>query len=1171
MPIFLAEAAVYVANALFEGSLVAAEVIYAGLTVIVTVAANVALTKIMQALAGKPSGLGTTGPPPSRSVTARGTIEFRQLIYGQVRTAGFLAYYGTSGANNNLLWFVVVLAGHEVSAIDDVWLDSRQILNSDINGGGQVTAASFNNGGLPQLSIFKHFGSATSAVDSALNFSIAEWDSSHVGYGIPYIVFEMARDDVVWPTGAPSAFFALTKGRKLYDPRLDSTNGGSGLHRVNDPSTWAWSQNWALAVRDYLAGGAVVYASGTPDKRLALGENDARIDDAFIIAAANHADEVVTIPLPVLPMTLLWTNGTVSITPHGDGLPLYLSSSDSVIGPDGVTYFVDPGIGVADNGFGLTVIYSGPTTDNFVTHYGVGGGSSATEARFTADAQLSAGTTHGENLGILLSAGNGHICYVGGKYRLYAGVYTVPTVTLTQDDIVGPIDVLTHDPADQVWNYVDGTFFDEANGWTQGPFPAQQNPAYETDDGRQYPRSIDLQATRGNYRAQRLAQVVLQQGRNMLTTNPSALSQKALQIAQWDTFNLDIPEYSWSGQVFRCVQWKLLASGFVSIAARSEGSAAYADLPVLGYVDPSTNNPPAFVTNPPDAPLGLSVLPVVNGVALFISPPVYFPASQILEIWEYTSNSPFSNAIKVGQTTASVFTVTHADSLARYYWVTTADVNGGRSGSFPSGAGTPGAALPSQYWSPQLRGNAQVIGGTIQKAGGSLAWDTDVTSAAPYAAVSIEGTYEGIGASSIGLASGIGSVLVPQSTAGYYGIYPHADSAQTIVFAGATALATLATPTLGDRYRITFDGFTVDYFINNAFVASVPLQGTLLYIGLAMYHPGETFASVGVAASSISTPTQFIATGTCVVNDTNAYKGGSVGANDSAVYSILGYKNCHIVGKFNAVPTSHTGNCIMGLSQTPAASNAVANADFALVPGTNWEAVESGTVAQTFGSMSTADVVAITWDGTSIRYYINDFVTPVRLVVPGAATTFYAFCPFHDPGAGINSLRFAASTNLAVQDTPQIAPNATSQVISATAANTSSGSLISVGQDVDLITGSGTFIGTTVSIAFSAMVTVFAEHASLNAPTQIYITRDGTQIGTALIDLQGYTSNVAPTGGPVLFWVLPITLFVNDAPSAGAHTYAAHFHAVVGSNSGGTVLLHVETGPMALDVREDKR
>ena len=41
------------------------------------------------------------------------------------------------------------------------------------------------------------------------------------------------------------------KGMLVYDPRLDSTNGGSGSHRLATPSTWEWSDNPALCFADF--------------------------------------------------------------------------------------------------------------------------------------------------------------------------------------------------------------------------------------------------------------------------------------------------------------------------------------------------------------------------------------------------------------------------------------------------------------------------------------------------------------------------------------------------------------------------------------------------------------------------------------------------------------------------------------------------------------------------------------------------------------------------------------------------------------------------------------------------------------------------------------------------------------------------------------------------------
>jgi hypothetical protein len=52
--------------------------------------------------------------------------------------------------------------------------------------------------------------------------------------------------------GLPQDMKAVMKGRKVYDPRLDDTNGGAGEQRKDDPDTWAWSDNSALCVADYL-------------------------------------------------------------------------------------------------------------------------------------------------------------------------------------------------------------------------------------------------------------------------------------------------------------------------------------------------------------------------------------------------------------------------------------------------------------------------------------------------------------------------------------------------------------------------------------------------------------------------------------------------------------------------------------------------------------------------------------------------------------------------------------------------------------------------------------------------------------------------------------------------------------------------------------------------------
>src|SRR6185312_2038541 len=115
----------------------------------------------------------------------------------------------------------------------------------------------------------------------------------------------------------PQAFGSLVKGRRLYDPRQDDTNGGSGDQRASDPTTWTWSNNAALCARDFMTGGSRTYDLQFPDRRLGIGIPDAKIDDSFTIDAANAADEACTVPIPVLSGTLVWKHGSTTLTGLG--------------------------------------------------------------------------------------------------------------------------------------------------------------------------------------------------------------------------------------------------------------------------------------------------------------------------------------------------------------------------------------------------------------------------------------------------------------------------------------------------------------------------------------------------------------------------------------------------------------------------------------------------------------------------------------------------------------------------------------------------------------------------------------------------------------------------------------------------------------------------------------
>ena len=67
------------------------------------------------------------------------------------------------------------------------------------------------------------------------------WASDMVGVGVPYLITTALWDETLW-TSFPTVLGEF-QGIPLYDPRLDTTAGGSGSQRWDDQSTWAFSDN----------------------------------------------------------------------------------------------------------------------------------------------------------------------------------------------------------------------------------------------------------------------------------------------------------------------------------------------------------------------------------------------------------------------------------------------------------------------------------------------------------------------------------------------------------------------------------------------------------------------------------------------------------------------------------------------------------------------------------------------------------------------------------------------------------------------------------------------------------------------------------------------------------------------------------------------------------------
>ncbi|QDL55296.1 phage tail protein [Rhodoferax aquaticus] len=195
-----------------------------------------------------------------RDQVVRSSVANRTVIYGRAMVSGPLVFAGVAGGGNKYLWMVVPLAGHEVDAIETIYLNELEVA---LDGSGYATTAPYAG----KVLVKKHLGVAGDAADADLVAVNIGWTSNHRLAGVAYLAIRLEWSADVFPTGIPN-IKAVVRGRKVYDPRTGTT---------------VWSQNPALCVRDYITSAHGLEASS------------AEVDASRVVAVANVCDESVAL------------------------------------------------------------------------------------------------------------------------------------------------------------------------------------------------------------------------------------------------------------------------------------------------------------------------------------------------------------------------------------------------------------------------------------------------------------------------------------------------------------------------------------------------------------------------------------------------------------------------------------------------------------------------------------------------------------------------------------------------------------------------------------------------------------------------------------------------------------------------------------------------------------
>lgn len=454
------------------------------------------------------------------------------------------------------LYRAVSLCSGEIEGVESVFIDNESYASARFGQGHRY-----------------HFGTAvfTGAASglwydnltSTSYFDTNSWDSTKLGKGVAYAVERLYLDkDKPAYQGEPTTQY-LIKGRKIYDPRLDSTvTNGSGSHRQNDNTTWAWSDNPALALLDYIT-----------NTEFGRGLDYSVVDLQSIITCANNCDVLVTIPSK----------------PVDEG-------TDN---PWGENAIWNPVAGV----------YVDAETGEPLPFYRTEqGDSETTQKRFRLNIALDGAKEVLQNVQELLNVFKANLVYVNGLYTCTMTGVANSILSITDDDIIGGLKISAGDRTQRINRAT--VKFKNANKQhkiDQVSWPELSSTDYtnylSADQNEKLHKSYTIDGCTDYYQAQDTAEFIVRDSRTSLTVS-GVFTSRCMALVPNDVIDITYDSASYSGKYFRVETIAVDIDGLTTkLTLREYDSSVYTwdankgNEPIgLSFGDDELNTPPTTPT-----------------------------------------------------------------------------------------------------------------------------------------------------------------------------------------------------------------------------------------------------------------------------------------------------------------------------------------------------------------------------------------------------------------------------------------------------------------------------------------------------------------------------------------------------------------------------------------------
>lgn len=504
-----------------------------------------------------------------RNLTARGTIETRQLVLGRVRTGGAVAFIGSTGSLKEKLTIVVALASHRIAGIDAVYFDDELV---PLDANGYVTSGTYakqtTEQGVASMTITAGVGSVT---------------LPYTPTG-PVQVTQDTGDDVTPVVGTATVVGNVAS--------VSSFGGGSGVagtatvlyqYLNTTPSTTSRARvRWMLGGADQAVFADLVTQFPAEWTSAHRGRGV-----AYLVAELDFDPDIYPSGIPNISAVVRGADEVFDPRTNTTG---YTENPALLMRH----YLLHPfgGKRTAAQLDDTSFVAAANVCDQSV-NYGTG-----STALYTAGYVAGTEQTPAAVCDELAEAMAGRWGYAGGVVRVRAGAVGAAVADINASWLAeGTLAVQPRLPRAQLGNVMQGTFIDPASNWQQVQFPrvpvgAEAAALLVEDGGAELAQDVEFGAITRAGQAQQVAAVLLREARQGLTVTLDC-NMRAYTLQMFDVVSLTLPRYGWAGKLFEVVSRSFTLGGAIRLVLRETGSSVYAFGTSFGTTDalPNTSLP----------------------------------------------------------------------------------------------------------------------------------------------------------------------------------------------------------------------------------------------------------------------------------------------------------------------------------------------------------------------------------------------------------------------------------------------------------------------------------------------------------------------------------------------------------------------------------------------------